>query len=180
MPASSANSPDEVLVGLPEDVAGALLALGDKVGVAQVEGVEVAQQAANDAVAAARAAELGLVVPVGVAQDAVEPRGVRLLDLGAGAVDDLTEVHRVADDLAPAGLGRQEELVLVGVALGDIARHASADGPLDLLGEAVREPLQEEHREDVVLVVAGIDLAAEDVGGAPQFGFELGGRKGHR
>ena len=85
----------------------------------------------------------------------------------------------MADDLAPPGLGRQEELVLVGVALGDIARHAGADGSLDLLGEAVGEPLQEEHREDVVLVVAGVDLAAEDVGRAPQLGLELGGRKGH-
>ena len=92
-----------------------------------------------------------------------------------GAVDDLAEVHRLPHNGAPAGLGRQEELVLVRVALGHVARHASADGPLDLLGEAVGEPFQEEHREDVVLVVAGVDLAAQDIGGSPELGLEFTG-----
>ena len=171
---------DEVLVGVAEDVDGALLALPGEVGVTQVEGVEVAQQAADDAVAAAGRAELRLVVPVGVAQDAVEAGSVRLLDLGTGAVDHLAQVHRLAHDGAPASLGRDEELMLVGVTLGDFAGNPGAHGVLDLLGEAVGEALQEEHREDVVLVIAGVDLAAEDVGGAPQLGLELAGRKGHR
>ena len=35
------------------------------------------------------------------------------------------------------------------------------DGRLDLLIEAVREPLEEEDRKDVVLVVGGVDLAAQ-------------------
>ena len=44
---------DEVLVGRAQNVDGALLALGGEVGIAQVEGVEVTQQAGDDAVAAA-------------------------------------------------------------------------------------------------------------------------------
>ena len=112
---------NQVLVGVAEDVDGALLALLGEVGVTQVEGVEVAQQAGDDAVAAAGATELGFVVPVRVPQDAIEAGGVRLLDLGAGAVDDLSKVHRLAHDLAPTGLGRQEELVLVWVTLGHVA-----------------------------------------------------------
>ena len=171
---------DEVLVGVAQDVDGALLALLGEIGIAQVKGVEVAQQAADDAVAAAGGAELRLIVPVGVVQDAVEAGGVRLLDLGAGAVDHLAQVHRLAHDGAPAGLGRNEELVLVGVTIGDPAGNAGGDGVCHLLGEAVGEALQEEHREDVVLVVAGVDLATEDVGRAPQLGPELAGRKGHR
>jgi hypothetical protein len=38
-----------------------------------------------------------------------------------------------------------------------------------------------EHPEDVVLVLGGIHLAAEDVGGGEQVAFELGpGQLGHR
>ena len=99
----------------------------------------------------------------------------RLLDLGAGAVDDLAEVHRFPHNGAPAGLGWDEELVLVGVALGGVTGNAFGDSMLNLLGEAVGEPLQEEHREDVVLVVAGVDLAAQDIGGAPELGLECTG-----
>ena len=143
---------DQVLVGVAEHVHRARGVVGRQVRVAQVEFAEVAQQAADDAVAVERVAELRLVVPVGVAQHPVEPGRVQLLDRGARAVDDLTEVHRLADDRLPARLGRHEELVLVRVALGDLAGDPVGDGALDLLGEAVGEPLQEEHREDVVLV----------------------------
>ena len=64
---------DQVLVGVAEDVHRALSAVRRQVRVAQVEFAEVPQQAADDAVAAERVAELRLVVPVGVAQHAVEP-----------------------------------------------------------------------------------------------------------
>ena len=153
MPASSANWTDEVLVGVAEDVDRALAVGGGEVLVAQVESAEVSEQAGDDAVAVGGAAELGFVVPVGVAQDAVQSGRVGFLDLGAGHVEHLAEVHRVLDDLVPASLGRDEELVLVVVSLGRIAGLASGDRLVDLLGEAVGEALEEEGREDVVLVV---------------------------
>ena len=80
---------------------------------------------------------------------------------------------------APASLGRDEELVLVGVHFRGVSRHALLERPLDFLAEAVGEPLEEEHREDVVLVVAGVDLAAQDVGGAPEFRLKLGCAQRH-
>jgi hypothetical protein len=61
---------------------------------------------------------------------------------------------------------RDVEAVLVGV--GSEARYrrrTCAQALLVLLAPDVAQALEEEETEDVVLVVAGIDAAAEDVGG---------------
>ena len=171
---------DQVFVGVAEDVPRTLLTVLRQVRLAQVEAAEVPEQAVDDAVAARGATELGIVVPVRVTQHPVEPGRVRLLDLGARPVDHLTKVHRLAHDGAPARLGRHEELMLVGLALRHVARHAGGDRALDLLGEAVGEPPEEEHREDIVLIVARVDLPAQDISGAPEFRLEFRGCERHR
>ena len=78
---------DEVLVGVTDDIHRPRLALGGQVRVAQVERVEVAEQVVDHAVAVERVAELRLVVPVGVAQHAVEPWHRCLLDLAGESGD---------------------------------------------------------------------------------------------
>ena len=126
-----------------------------------------------------RAAQLRLVVPVGRGEHAVQPR-VGLLDGVAGDVECLAPVHRRTCARRPTGRLRNEELVLIPVGEGDFPGDARCDGVLHLLVEAVGEPLQEEDREDVVLVVGCVDLAAQDVGGLPQLRLQLLCRERHR
>ena len=163
---------DQVLVGVAQDVAPAGRVL-PQVLVAEVQASEVVEEAADDALAVGRAAELRLVVPVGRGQHAVQPGGVGLLDGVAGDVEGLAQVHGRAGNGGPAGGPRDEELVLVPVGEGHAAVDARGDGVLHLLVEAVGQPLQEEDGEDVVLVVGGVDLAAQDVGGLPQLRLQL-------
>ena len=57
--------------------------------------------------------------------------------------------------------------MLVPVVERHVAGNAQRDGGLHLLVESVGEALKEENGEDIVLVVGGIDLSAQDVGGLP-------------
>ena len=109
----------QVLVGVAKDVAspGRIL---PQVLVAQVETAEVVEQAANDTLAAGRATELRLVVPVGRGQHAVQPGGVGLLNGVAGDIERLAQVHGGLNESAPAGGLRDEELVLVTVCESDL------------------------------------------------------------
>jgi hypothetical protein len=73
---------------------------------------------------------------------------VRVLD-GACLVEHLAELGGGLLDLGPPRTRGNEEGVLVGV----LRIRAVADEDLALLGEAVREPLQDEEAEGVALVV---------------------------
>ena len=108
----------------------------------------------------------------------VQPR-VGLLDGVAGDVERLAPVHRRTCERRPTGRLQNEELVLIPVGEGDFPGDARCDGVLDLLVEAVGEPLQEEDGEDVVLVVGRVDLAAQDVGRLPQLRLQLLCRQRH-
>ena len=63
--------------------------------------------------------------------------------------------------------------MLVPVLERHVAGNAQRDGALHLLIEPVGQPLKEENGEDVVLVVGGVDLSAQDVGGLPQLRLKL-------
>ena len=73
------------------------------------------EEAANNALAVGRAAELGLVVPVCSGQHAVQPWTVGFLDGVTGHVEGLTQVHGSPGDGCPAGGLGNEEFVLVAV-----------------------------------------------------------------
>ena len=79
---------DQVLVGVAQHIAATGLIL-PQVLVAQVQAAEVVEQAADDALAVGRAAQLLLVVPVGARQHAVQPGRVGVLDGVAGDVKGL-------------------------------------------------------------------------------------------
>ena len=70
--------------------------------------------------------------------------------------------------------------MLIPVVERHVAGNAQRDGIFYLLVEPVGEPLQEEDREDVVLVVGSVDLPAQDVGGLPQLRLELLSGQRHR
>ena len=138
------------------------------------------QQAADDALTAGRGAQLGLVVPVGARQHTVKPGGVGVLDGVAGDVECLAQVHRGPGDGGPPGRLRDEELMLVTVLKRHVAGNVQCDGVLHFLIEPVGQPLKEENGEDVVFVVGGIDLSAQDVGGLPQLRLKLLSGQRHR
>ena len=104
----------------------------------------------------------------------------RLVERGA-------DVGLEVADLRPAGLLGDEEGVLVRV--GELRRDDGVGHALGLevlgellalLIEQVAQPLQEEHAEDVFLVLRGIHVAAQVVAGAEQEAGELAeGELGH-
>src|SRR5690606_11383438 len=158
---------DEVLVGVADDVL-----VADAAG-AQVElGVgEVLEQHLQARVSLAGLAEVGFAVEVDVAEDALQLGLVGVLDLLQGLVDELSEVGLVAlllEVVVARALGEDEAfaleaaadaLVVVAVALLELGV---------VLGPDVGDVLEEEHDEQVVLVLAGVDGAAEGVAGAPE------------
>ena len=84
----------------------------------------------------------------------------------AGDVQRLAQTHGLAGDDGPASILRNKELVLVAVGEGRVSRHTPVVyRTLHLLVEAVRQPLEEEDGEDVVLVVCRVDLPAQYVSG---------------
>ena len=149
---------DEVLVGVAQHVAGVHLAVA-QVGVAEVQPGEVVQELADEALAVGRAAQLLLIVPVDAGQHALEAADVIVFYRVAGHVQRLSQAHGLAGDDGPAGIIRHEELVLVGISEGSFPGYPPRKHrALNLLVEAVGQPLQEEDGEDVVLVVCRVDL----------------------
>ena len=76
-----------------------------------------------------------------------------------------------ADVVPVAAVGDGEAVVLGEVGEFLVAVHLHRGGVLLVVD--VGDPLQEDQREDVLLVVAGVDEAAQDDGGAPQVGLQL-------
>jgi hypothetical protein len=155
---------DQVFVGAPQQVG-----LG-QVRVAQVHAREMLNQARQDVVAVAVVAQLALVVVVDTREHAFQGLGVGVFQGRARLVQGLADVGRRLLQLGPAGLLRHEEIVLVGIFRVGVA--VALEG-LAFLLEAIRQALEEQQAQDVVLVVAGIDAAAKDVGRGPQVAFQL-------
>ena len=96
------------------------------------------EQAADDALPVGGTSQLGLVVPVGGGEDAVQTGGVCLLDGVAGDIESFAQVHGCSCDAGPAGGLRDEELVLVAIGKGYFVGDSRLDRILHLLVKAVR------------------------------------------
>jgi hypothetical protein len=107
-----------------------------------------------------RFAELALVVIVDAGEYALKG-GIRVFKLGACLVEGGAEVGGDLLDFGPAGALGDKELVVI-LVLGVVAVAAQR---FALLLEAVGEALEKEEAEDEVLVVGGVDRAAQNVGG---------------
>ena len=114
-----------------------------------------------------------LVGPLGVAEDAVELVGVGGLDGPQGVLEGAADVLGDLPHLAPVGLRRDLEAVVLREG-GELRVTAGLrQRRLGLLVEDVAQALVEQQREDELLVVAGVDGAAQEHGRAPEVGFEL-------
>lgn len=119
--------------------------------------------------------ELAAIEPeareVVVGQGALE-RGIALLDSGEGGVDLDGDVALLGLllDVGPAGGLRQVEDILHGVELDHVEVVLLALGHelTPAFFKFIRDELEEDQREDDVLVFRGLDRAAELVGGVPE------------
>ena len=152
---------DEVFVALAQFVLG-------QVGDGQLERAEVLDQVAQH-----RVGQAVLVGPLGIAKDAVELVGVGRLDGTHGGLEGAADILGGLAHLAPVGLGRNLEAVVLREVGELLVPTGFRQRGLRLLVEDVAEALVEQQREDELLVVARVDGAAQERGRAPQVGFEL-------
>jgi hypothetical protein len=122
---------------------------------------------------------LGLVGPVGVAEDALKAFRVRGLDGEEGRQQRPPHIARRGTDVVPMRAFRDHEAVVGGV--GGIALVTGfIERLLVILVPDVGQTFEEHEREDVLLVVAGIDEAAQQRGSAPEVAFDFAlGQPGH-
>ena len=163
---------DQELVGVADDVPVA------DAGGPQVElGVgEVVQQVLQALVALFGAPQRGLGVEVDVAEDAFQLLLVGVLDGFQRHVDDFAQVGRVALGVERGEIGAFGQLKL-------LETHAPADARLVVaelrpVGVVVVAPyvgdvLDEQHHQDVVLVLGRVHRAAKGVARPPQDGVDL-------
>ncbi len=140
---------DEVFVGVAE------LVVGD-VGDAEGVGGEVLEQVDEGLVG-----EPVLVRPRGIAEDAGESVGVGLLDGVHGLLDGEAEVGCGFADFVPVVLLRDKEAVELGAAGVVLVAIALGERLGEFLVVDIADALEEEQREDELLVVPGIDVPAE-------------------
>ena len=152
--------PHQVLVGVAEDVV-VLGAVLREVELGLLEDADQVGQALDHRLAFA---ELVRVVEVGEVAAGEPGVGVdeRLDDLGVDLVADVAlalEGDHVLEARALGDRDRRGEVVAVAVLVGDV--------------------LDEQHEQDVVLVLAGIHAAAQLIARGPEGGVEVGFLDGH-
>jgi hypothetical protein len=114
-----------------------------------------------------------LVRPRGVTEDAVEAAGVGCLDGAKRRLQLLADVLRGSAHVLPVGaLGDDEPIVCSRRRVRGVTFRLG-EGAGMVLVPHVRQPLEEDQRENELLVVAGIDEAAQDDGSSPEIRFEF-------
>ena len=113
-----------------------------------------------------------LVGPLGIAEDSVQGVGVGRLNGPQGILDGLAHVLDLGAGGLPVSVLRDLEAVL----FGQRGVFLIAAGFLQRIGQFlvihVAQALVEQQREDELLVVPGVDVAAQQGGRAPEVGFE--------
>ena len=151
---------DQVLVAVAELVLGQVR---DRQRLAREVLDEVCQRGVGEQV---------LVAPVAVAEHAGQGVGVGGLDGAHGLEDRGTDVLGDAADVVPVAAVRDGEAVILGE-VGQVLVAVDLQGGGVLFVVDVGDPLEEDEREDVLLVVAGVDQAAQHDRGAPQVGLQF-------
>ena len=151
---------DEIFVSVAE------LVVGD-IGNAEGVGGEVLEQVDEGLVR-----EAVFVRPRGVAEDAAESVRIGLLDGMHGLLDGEAEVGGGFANLCPVILLRDEEAVELRAAGVVFVAVALGEGFGEFLVVDVTNALEEEQREDELLIVPGIDMPTQVSGRTPEVFFE--------
>ena len=152
---------DEIFVSLAQLVFG-------QVGEGEFQRAEMLDQIAQHGVG-----EAVLVGPLRVAEDAVELVGIGRLDGAHGGLERLADVLGRLPHLAPMGLRRDLETVVLWVSGEVVVAAGFLQCSLRLLVEHIAQAFVKQQREDELLVVAGVNGSAQKRGRAPEVGFEL-------
>ena len=114
-----------------------------------------------------------LVGPLGIAENPIQGVWVRRLNGPQGILNGLAHVLDLGTGGLPVGVLRDLEAVL----FGKRGVFLIAAGFLQRIGQFlvvhIAQALVEQQREDELLVVPGVDGAAQQDGRAPEVGFEL-------
>ena len=166
---------DHVLEGAADDVSRRLRRFETDVGGAQIEVAEILQQGAEAGVLLLRVAEHGLGIEVDAPEDAAQ-FPVEVLDALERRVDERADlvVEPVLVEKTETDVFLQPERQVANRPRD--AQLVSGVFPLQVLhvlGERVVEILDEEHGEDVLLVVRGVDHAAEGVRAGPEHALDV-------
>ena len=101
---------------------------------------------------------------------------VFLFDLGHGVIDALTDVRLFGGGMhqIPAGRRGHPEHAFrrVFITIFGVGAWTLIEDFRMALGEPVRDVLQEDEAQYHMLVVGGVQMAAQLVGGGPEFGFQ--------
>ena len=169
---------DEVEITLADDIFGNLRRT-------KVEGrvCEILEEVDEAAVAVLHPSEVGFRVEVDVAENAFELRTVRVLDLLQGDVDQLANIRfstPFVQIVETRTVGQDEALAFQPATDPALVIPVTLPKTLHAVVPQVRDVLEEQHHEDVVLVLTGIDDAPEGVAGGPGglVDLLLGGRAG--
>ena len=148
--------------------------------------VEILQQLLEAAVAVLGLAEIGLAVEVDVAEDAFQLGLVLLFDGVQGDVDQLADIGRVALFVEAVVIGQEPvlhlaRLMVLQLGIGEdeaLALQPAADARVvvavllavlfEVVVPEVGDVFQEQHHQDVVLVLRRIDNAPEGVACGPR------------
>ncbi len=121
--------------------------------------------------------QLVFVRPVGVAEDAIEGLGVRLLHLAERSLQCGADVFGLLADVRPEIALGDSEAVVLGKRSELMIAARIIERLLELLDVDVADPLEEHQREDVGLEVGLVNAAAEKVGGLRKILLQLGKRE---
>ena len=131
---------------------------------------EILKHVLEAAVAVLWAAEIGFGVEVDISEHAFEFRAVRVFNLFQRDIDQLTDISLAAllIKIIVARTFRQNEAFALETAAntGIVVAILFLVG-FDVVGPEVRDVLQEQHHQDVVLILGRIDGATEGVARCP-------------
>ena len=116
--------------------------------------------------------KLALVRPGGIAEHTLEPLGIRRLDGLKRAEQRPADVARCRPHVAPVSASRYDETVVCRIGGVPVVAGLVERLPVVLIPD-VGEALEEHQGEDVLLVIARVDEAAEQCRCAPEVALEL-------
>ena len=115
-----------------------------------------------------------LIGPLGVAENAVQGIGIGLFNSPQGILNGLSHMFDAGAGFAPVRLIRNLKTVLFGQ--GGIflipVRFLQRGGKLLIIH--ITKALIEQQRENILLVVSGVDIAAQQGCRSPKVGFQSG------
>ena len=156
-----------------------LIRLAEQIGfghrVAQRELGEVLDEVAEE-----RIRKAVFVCPLGIAEDPVKRVRIRLFNAPHGGLQGLPDIRSYLAHIGPVAVLGDLKAVVLGEERGLFIAVELLQRSLVFLVMHIGDAFEEEQGEDIGLEVGRIHRSAEDIGGFPEVGFQLGEGDAHR